>query len=96
MSDKTTISALQRAYREWCQGERARWLAANPTPPGFPSPNDVREVCPHYQHGMRWADYIEPRGDAWWRERGFIQHWPPRGTDAPCRIERMEGHLANG
>ena len=87
---KQEVAALDREYRDWCQDERCRWLQANPTPPGFPSQRDVREVCPHYQHAMRWAAHIEPLGTAWWLERGFIQHWPPRDSNAPCRLEKIQ------
>jgi hypothetical protein len=63
-------------YEQFVKSERAKWRANNPPPNELWELMSDREREVVYRLVDNWKNHITPLAEAWWKERGYIIHWP--------------------
>jgi hypothetical protein len=85
--DRETLS---EEYKEYIQKVKADWFPSNK-----PKINGLYELMSADQHKQvenfrkRWADYITPLAEAWWKKHGYGCVWPEDDSD-PMQIYKLE------
>ncbi len=70
--------ALSIEYEKYIEELRIKWKREN-KPPQFRDvyevlrPDQIKEIDDHIN---RWATYVTPFAEAWWKERGWGVIWP--------------------
>lgn len=84
MDDKTAEQTEQAEFKELCkqfkeyaEDLKRKWDTQNPLHTvnvlEVMSRTELEQVQRHLQ---RWASYVEPLAEAWWKERGYGVKWP--------------------
>ena len=89
-SEQAKVDALNAEYKAYVDRLRAKWTRQNRV-----DSNDVFEVMHPsereevYRVITRWAAYITPLAEAWWRRRGYGVIWPDDNSK-PMKLCRLE------
>lgn len=84
------VDALFDEHEAFIRKVRIKWVAEN-----RPRSRDVYEVMSSASkqevHNIidRWARYVTPLAEAWWKERGYGVVWPDNDSE-PMQIYKLE------
>lgn len=85
----TPIEALNKEYKAYISILRTKWCAENNTRSEnvfeVMRPKDRAEVR---RRIAKWADYMTPLAEAWWRNRGYGVVWPEDSSE-PIQIYKL-------
>jgi len=87
---ETEVIALNREYRKYIEGVRAKWLREN-----RPESRDVYEVMSNHDRRevhnciRRWEEHVTPIAEEWWRKRGYGIVWPDDNSQ-PTQVYKLE------
>lgn len=89
-SEQVELGVLSKEYRVYIKGLRAGWRAKNQV-----KSRDVYELMSEIERSQvsyriaKWARYITPLAEAWWRERGYRVEWPDDDSK-PMKVFKVE------
>ncbi len=89
-SEEAVVQALNEEYITYIERLRAAWLTENRV-----HSRDVYEVMRQEERDKvhaciaRWAVYVTPFAEAWWKERGYGVSWPEDNSE-PMKIFKLE------
>lgn len=81
---------LSKEYRGYIRKTKADWLSEN-----RPKIDELYELMSVEEHKQvddcirRWADYITPLAESWWKKHGYGCVWPEENSDT-MQIYKLE------